>query len=162
MHPQGFLATVLVSLTGLELIAASAIPVPEAVDVLVPRHERRQVPESPPDANTTNPPTGTKKGLRNPGDKVDCSDIRAGRNNECWAQLDLTAYVKDWIVAHECKQGEAFATCYLRQNGFGSVDCTGLNPGSCPPPVTSGNSDVKNLYVAYNIYGKTPFIFRSV
>ena len=107
--------------------------------------------------NTTN---GYQPGLvgnqANPNnDKVDCNQPQTGRSNDCWAQLGLTEYVIEWVNTHECYRGEGFSTCYLRQNGFPSLDCSGIAISSCPPPQDSALSlDPQKFYVAYNIHGE--------
>ena len=92
--------------------------------------------------------------LNNPNeDKVNCSDPVTGRSNDCWHQLKLSQYVNDWVDTHECYKGEGFATCYLRQNGFTTLDCSGIALDACPPPQDPQLVlDPQKFYVAYNIY----------
>ena len=86
---------------------------------------------------------------------VNCSDVTSGRSNTCWAQLNLTGYVKDWTNSNVCYPGEGFSTCFLRKNGFPGLDCSGISVSSCVAPQSDAvNSDAKKFYVAYNIYGK--------
>ena len=112
--------------------------------------------------STENTTTGLTPGLignlRNPNeDKVNCSDPVTGRANDCWSQLGLSKYVNDWVATHECYQGEGFATCYLRQNGFTTLDCSGIAINACVPPQDpSLVLDPQKFYVAYNIYCKLP------
>ena len=87
-------------------------------------------------------------------DQVNCSDLVTGRANDCWARLNLTQYVKDWILTHECYSGEGFSTCYLRQSGFPGLDCSQISVSSCVAPQSDSIVlDPEKFYIAYNIYG---------
>ena len=109
---------------------------------------------------STNTTTGVQPGLLgnqgNPdNEKVDCTQPQTGRSNDCWAQLGLSQYVIEWVNTHECYKGEGFSTCYLRQNGFPTLDCSGIAISSCPPPQDDSLTlDPQKFYVAYNIHGK--------
>ena len=58
--------------------------------------------------------------------EVNCTDVTTGRDNKCWAELNLTRWVEDWIDTNACYTGEAFASCFLRKEGFPGLDCTGI------------------------------------
>ena len=106
--------------------------------------------------NTSGSVTGLIGTTDAPGQQyVNCSDITTGRANRCWAELNLTAYVNDWLSKAVCAAGEGFASCFLRQNGFPGLDCTHISGSACPAPQSDRIlDDPKRFYVAYNIYGK--------
>ena len=107
--------------------------------------------------NGTDPDPGV---ITNPGatpisEEVNCSDPTTGRDNKCWEQLKLTEWVENWVDNNRCYQGEAFASCFLRKEGFPGLDCTGIKIDACTAP--QGDNVLKEpevFYVAYNIYGK--------
>ena len=87
--------------------------------------------------------------------EVNCTDPTTGRDNKCWAELRLTEWVEDWVDTNACYPGEAFASCFLRREGFPGLDCTGIKIDACTSP--QGDNVLKKpevFYVAYNIYGK--------
>lgn len=86
--------------------------------------------------------------------EVDCWNITTGRDNKCWEVLDLTAWLEDWLKRNPCHPNEAFASCFLRIQGFPGLDCTGIKIDACTAP--QGDNLLKEpevFYVAYNIYG---------
>ena len=88
---------------------------------------------------------------------VNCTDVTTGRDNKCWEELKLTKWVEDWVDTNACYAGEAFASCFLRKEGFPGLDCTGVKIDACTAP--QGDNVLKQpevFYVAYNIYGKDP------
>ena len=87
-------------------------------------------------------------------DGIDCNNITTGRNNKCWAHLNLTQWVQGWLNANICHLNEPFASCFLRLEGFPGLDCTGIKISACTAP--QGDTMLKEpqvFYVAYNIYG---------
>ncbi len=97
----------------------------------------------------TNPAATTLSG------SVNCTDVTTGRANKCWEELGLTRWVEDWVDTNPCDTGEAFASCFLRKEGFPGLDCTGIKIDTCTSP--QGENVLKEpevFYVAYNIYGK--------
>ena len=87
-------------------------------------------------------------------DGIDCDNITTGRDNKCWAQLNLTQWVQEWLEDNTCHPNEPFASCFLRLEGFPGLDCTGIKISACTPP--QGDNMLKKpqvFYVAYNIYG---------
>ena len=88
-------------------------------------------------------------------DQVNCTDVTTGRDNKCWRELHLTQWVEDWVENNACHTDEAFASCFLRKEGFPGLDCTGIKIDTCTSP--QGENVLKQaevFYVAYNIYGK--------
>ena len=110
--------------------------------------------------NGTDPDPGV---ITNPGvtpvtNEVNCTDPTTGRDNKCWEELQLTQWVKDWVDKNPCYTGEAFASCFLRKEGFPGLDCTGIKIDACTSP--QGENVLKEpevFYVAYNIYGMQPY-----
>ena len=108
--------------------------------------------------NGTNPDPGV---ITNPGatpisNEVNCTDPTTGRDNKCWEELHLSQWVEDWVDTNACYAGEAFASCFLRKEGFPGLDCTGIKIDACTAP--QGENVLKEpevFYVAYNIYGKS-------
>lgn len=92
-------------------------------------------------------------------EEVDCTDLSTGRDNKCWQELRLTAWVSDWIAANTCYQNEAFSSCFLRKAGYPELDCTGIKLDTCTPPSVKEGMDPKVFYVAYNFYCKFFFFF---
>ena len=107
--------------------------------------------------NGTDPDPGV---ITNPGttpisEEVNCTDPTTGRDNKCWEELKLTEWVENWVDTHACYRGEAFASCFLRKEGFPGLDCTGIKIDACTSP--QGDNVLKKpevFYVAYNIYGR--------
>ena len=92
---------------------------------------------------------------------TDCRNLYTGRDNKCWAELELTDWTKNWIAAHPCYPDESFARCFLRKEGFFGLDCTGLKLAACTAPQASDlASRPEAFYVAYNIYGTGAPSFR--
>ncbi|KAI4107963.1 MAG: hypothetical protein LQ345_007122 [Seirophora villosa] len=85
-------------------------------------------------------------------EEVDCNDLSTGRDNKCWQELQLTAWVSDWIAANTCYQNEAFSSCFLRKAGYPELDCTGIKLDTCTPPSVKEGMDPRVFYVAYNFY----------
>lgn len=95
---------------------------------------------------TNSPPTDNE---------VDCWNITTGRDNKCWGQLGLTAWMEDWVDKTPCHPNEAFASCFLRIEGFPGLDCTGIKIDACTAPQSDNLlKEPEVFYVAYNIYGK--------
>ena len=87
-------------------------------------------------------------------DGIDCNNITTGRDNKCWAQLNLTQWVQEWLEDNTCHPNEPFASCFLRLEGFPGLDCTGIKISACTSP--QGDNILEKpqvFYVAYNIYG---------
>lgn len=84
---------------------------------------------------------------------INCSDLSTGRDNKCWSDLNLTRWVEMWVEVNPCYQNEAFASCFLRKEGFPGLDCTGIKVSSCTSPNVAGMDPI-TFYVAYNIYGR--------
>lgn len=109
------------------------------------------------EGNGTNPDPGV---ITNPAatpisEEVNCTDLTTGRDNKCWGELKLTQWVEDWVDTNACYKGEAFASCFLRKEGFPGLDCTGIKIDTCTSP--QGENVLKQpevFYVAYNIYCK--------
>ena len=109
------------------------------------------------EGNGTNPDPGV---ITNPAAtplsaEVNCTDVTTGRDNKCWGELRLTQWVEDWVDTNACYTGEAFASCFLRKEGFPGLDCTGIKIDACTSP--QGGTLLKDpevFYVAYNIYGR--------
>ena len=96
-----------------------------------------------PNSNVTSPQTG-------------CRNLTTGRDNKCWAELDLTTWVNSWVAnnTYACQPSEPFASCFMRLNGFYAWDCTGLKLGTCTPPESPQfDTNPELFYVTYNIYG---------
>ena len=118
------------------------------------------------DGNGTDPDPGV---ITNPAAtpisaEVNCTDVTTGRDNKCWGELKLTQWVEDWVDTNACYTGEAFASCFLRKEGFPGLDCTGIKIDTCTSP--QGDTLLKKpevFYVAYNIYGRRldPTILNS-
>ena len=110
---------------------------------------------------STNTTDGTIPGLLVPGgnpdsDQVNCSDLVTGRKNDCWLELGLTEYLREWLADATCYEGEGFAGCFMRQNHFPGLDCTQITPNSCPAIQSDEvNKDPRTFYIAYNIYGRS-------
>ena len=91
-------------------------------------------------------------------DEVDCKNITTGRDNRCWAELGLTAWVNEWVDANACHTDEPFASCFLRLEGFPGLDCTGIKIDACTSPQGENLLEEPEVfYVAYNIYGEFPW-----
>ena len=100
------------------------------------------------------PEGNTKNSTVDSSDGIDCDNITTGRDNKCWAQLNLTQWVQEWLEDNTCHPNEPFASCFLRLEGFPGLDCTGIKPSACTAP--QGDNMLKTpqvFYVAYNIYG---------
>ena len=108
--------------------------------------------------NGTDPSTGviTNSSSTVLSDGIDCNNITTGRDNKCWAQLDLTKWIQEWLEDNTCHANEPFASCFLRLEGFPGLDCTGIKVSACTSP--QGDNMLKKprvFYVAYNIYGNS-------
>ena len=86
---------------------------------------------------------------------VNCSDLYTGRDNKCWVELNLSQWVQIWVTSHRvyCSSDEAFASCFLRLEGFWGLDCTGIKIESCGEPQPPAGVSPEVFYVAYNIHG---------
>ena len=106
--------------------------------------------------NTNNTVPGHFTNPGNPnGEYVNCSDITTGLDNKCWTELNLSQYVQQWSNNAICLPGEGFSSCFLRQNGFPSLDCSVISTSGCPAPESDlVDQDPRKFYVVYNIYGK--------
>ena len=88
-------------------------------------------------------------------DGVDCNNVTTGRDNKCWAELNLTQWTERWIEDNSCHTDEPFASCFLRLEGFPGLDCTGIKISACTAPQGDNlQKEPEVFYVAYNIYGK--------
>ena len=125
--------------------------------VSTPGQQTQNVTSTAGEGNGTDPDPGV---ITNPAatpitDEVNCTDVTTGRDNKCWAELKLTQWVEDWVDTNACYTGEAFASCFLRREGFPGLDCTGIKIDTCTSP--QGDNVLKEpevFYVAYNIYGR--------
>ena len=113
--------------------------------------------------NSTDPSPGviTNSSLVVSSVGINCDNITTGRDNKCWAQLNLTQWVQEWLEDNTCHLNEPFASCFLRLEGFPGLDCTGIKISACTAP--QGDNMLKKpqvFYVAYNIYGSfcTPIL----
>lgn len=70
----------------------------------------------------------------------------------------MVNYTNDWWTTNspKCKATTSFAQCFLQSIDLGTQDCIGITSGSCPPPswpdFKSRKLDVRQFYIAYNIY----------
>ncbi|KAG8527723.1 uncharacterized protein KY384_007877 [Bacidia gigantensis] len=128
--------------------------------------EQTQNPNSTP-ANTGN---GTSSGFDPapgfiPNDPTvsaatNCTDLTSHRDNKCWEELQLTSWTNKWIATNsaKCLGGETFASCFLRLQGFGGLDCDGIKIDACVPPQANMSLIQPEVYyVAYNIYAINQF-----
>ena len=113
--------------------------------------------------NSTDPPPGFIPNSPDTYEQINCTNLRSGRDNKCWDELDLTNWVNKWIASNQCRQNEPLASCFLRKEGFYGLDCTGVKLAACTAP-QSDSLDVKPevFYVAYNIYGTRYSISRDL
>lgn len=90
--------------------------------------------------------------------EANCRNLKTGRDNKCWGELNLTAWVRKWIETNlaNCYRGEAFASCFTRLEGFYSLDCTGIKGDACSPPQDRNGFDESPelFYVMHNVYGR--------
>lgn len=96
-------------------------------------------------------------------DQGSCVDVTTTRNNSCWAILNVTEYVKTWVNKTVCGQGEGFANCFMRQNGFPGYDCGNIGTGASCPAISNptAQQDPRLWYTALNIQGKRPRPFST-
>ena len=102
--------------------------------------------------NSTDPAPGAVTNSNYSSSDVNCSDLTTGRDNKCWNELNLTQFVNNWTERNKCRYGEAFASCFLRIEGFPGLDCTGIKISTCTSPPLLPGTDPRIWYVAYNIY----------
>ena len=103
--------------------------------------------------NGTSPETGFIPNSPITDGGINCTNLLTGRDNKCWDQLNLTDWVENWLFTHWCHENEGFASCFLREEGFPGLDCTGIRPGSCIAPTSQDLLDKPHLfYVVYNIF----------
>ena len=92
-------------------------------------------------------------------EQVICTNITTGRANRCWDELGLTQWVQNWAADNlpKCYEYEGFSSCFLRLNGFPSLDCSQISPGACDAPQSSLTINLLTnpeiYYIVYNIYG---------
>lgn len=125
--------------------------------VSTPGQQTQNVTSTAGEGNGTDPDPGviTNAAATPISDEVNCTDMTTGRDNKCWGELKLTQWVQDWVDTNACYTGEAFASCFLRKEGFPGLDCTGIRIDTCTSP--QGDNVLQEpevFYVAYNIYGK--------
>lgn len=125
--------------------------------VSTPGQQTQNVTSTAGEGNGTDPDPGviTNAAATPISDEVNCTDVTTGRDNKCWGELKLTQWVQDWVDTNACYTGEAFASCFLRKEGFPGLDCTGIRIDTCTSP--QGDNVLQEpevFYVAYNIYGK--------
>lgn len=90
-----------------------------------------------------------------PRSRTNCSDVTSARSKACWAELNLTGCVQEWINNTVCSPSEGFASCFLRQNGFPAYHCSSICTGACPAlQRNSDNFDARAFYVAINVQGQ--------
>ena len=76
-----------------------------------------------------------------------------GIDPSCWDILDMSNYTNNWWATHQsiCGPTTNFSTCFWEVHNMGTVDCTGIRPGTCPVPSVQ-NMSPQDWYIAYNIY----------
>ena len=90
-----------------------------------------------------------------------CSDLSNGLFDDCWAELKIRSYLRDWINGTICGREEGFADCFLRQHGWPGLSCADVSEGSCPPIQGYSKMDVRPFYVAVNIQRESRHLFAS-
>ncbi|KAL9610928.1 MAG: hypothetical protein Q9167_004406 [Letrouitia subvulpina] len=92
-------------------------------------------------------------------DQVDCHDTATGPAKKCWDELNLTSWVQDWLDSHYCHEHEGFSDCFLRQNGFQGMDCSGVKLDTCTVPQNEevASKHPEQWYVAYTIFSVNQF-----
>ncbi|KAI4159470.1 MAG: hypothetical protein LQ342_006549 [Letrouitia transgressa] len=92
-------------------------------------------------------------------DQVDCHDTATGPATKCWDELNLTSWVQDWLDSHYCHEHEGFSDCFLRQNGFQGMDCSGVKLDTCTVPQNQevASKHPEQWYVAYTIFSVNQF-----
>lgn len=108
--------------------------------------------------NATDPKPGfmTNGATAIASDGIDCHNVTTGRDNRCWADLDLSQWTARWVENNSCHTDEPFASCFLRLEGFPGLDCTGIKISACTAPQSDNVlHEPEVFYVAYNIYGET-------
>lgn len=91
---------------------------------------------------------------------LDCSpSSTSGLHPECWAQLNVTGYINDWLAANGTAAGcdtLGFAQCFLQANGYGGRTCNLLTRGTCDAFETTGTAAAyespQQFYTLWNIY----------
>lgn len=92
---------------------------------------------------------------------LDCSpSSTAGLQPDCWAQLNVSTYINDWLAANgtaaDC-ENLGFAQCFLQYNGYGGRTCNLLSRGTCDSFETTGAeaayASPQQFYALWNIYG---------
>ena len=106
--------------------------------------------------NTSGQPSGYVGVAPDQTQQVNCTILSTGLSSNCWADLDLTSWLKNWTATHYCYPNEGFSTCFLRQNYFPGYDCSGIAANRCVPPQAFPWQDVYSFYVSYNIYCELP------
>ncbi|RDW56640.1 hypothetical protein BP5796_13105 [Coleophoma crateriformis] len=89
---------------------------------------------------------------------LDCSpSSTAGIQPECWAQLNVTNYINEWMVANSTAANcdtLGFAQCFLEFNGFGGRTCNLLTRGTCDAfeTISATYYSPQQFYALWNIY----------
>ncbi|KAI3391917.1 hypothetical protein diail_6619 [Diaporthe ilicicola] len=96
---------------------------------------------------------------------LDCTpSSTAGLQPDCWAQLGVSQYIKDWLEANgtaaDC-DNLGFAQCYLQYNGYSGRTCNLLTRGTCDSFETTGPEAAyyssQQFYTLWNIYAVYQF-----
>ncbi|KAF2768923.1 hypothetical protein EJ03DRAFT_110827 [Teratosphaeria nubilosa] len=97
------------------------------------------------------------------GCAYDCSPAsKDGLQAECWKNLDLSGYLKDWVAQHGKEAGidtKGFAQAYLSWSGYNGKTCNLITSETCDSPETD-NSKYQNwqqFYTLWNIYAVHQF-----
>ncbi|KAJ0160967.1 hypothetical protein CTA2_7002 [Colletotrichum tanaceti] len=93
--------------------------------------------------------------------QFDCSPSSStGLRGQCWAQLDVSKYIRDWLAENATKADcdtLGFAQCYLEFNGYGGRTCDTLTRDTCAGFETRGDEaelyySPQQFYTLWNIH----------
>ncbi|KAJ0118423.1 hypothetical protein J7T55_009206 [Diaporthe amygdali] len=96
---------------------------------------------------------------------LDCTpSSTSGLQPDCWAQLKVSEYIKDWLDANgtaaDC-DNLGFAQCFLQYNGYSGRTCNLLSRGTCDSFETTGSEATyyssQQFYTLWNIYAMYQF-----
>ncbi|KAK1997192.1 hypothetical protein LX36DRAFT_701135 [Colletotrichum falcatum] len=90
---------------------------------------------------------------------LDCSSSSpTGLKPECWAQLNVSAYITNWLAENGTKADcdtLGFAQCFLVFNGYGGRTCDTFTRDTCDGFETADSDDYyspQQFYTLWNIY----------